>query len=119
MQNHHRIGLRTFKTIEPIRDVQTTSEDWKHDPEVAIKHGALYSGACESDYENIVLDNDQDPPHLLNPHESSIETNQTIAKTCATPGKTPESYPDTFHQTDGVHDGRDRGHYINPSAETS
>ena len=55
----HRMRLRLFTPRQPIPDVQTTSKEWKPDPEATIKHDDLYARAWESEYETPIFDNGQ------------------------------------------------------------
>ena len=45
----HCMRLRLFTPRQPILDVQTTSQEWKADPEVIIEHEDLYARAWESE----------------------------------------------------------------------
>ena len=47
-EDFNRMKLRLFTPKQPIPDVQTTSQKWKPDPEVIIKHNDLYARAWES-----------------------------------------------------------------------
>ena len=48
-QVFHRMRLRLFTSRQPIPDLQTTSQDWKRDPRVIVKHDDLYAKAWESE----------------------------------------------------------------------
>ena len=52
-------GLRLFTPRQPIPDVQTTSQEWKPDPDVIVKHDDLDAGAWESEYETPIFNNGQ------------------------------------------------------------
>ena len=58
----HRMGFQLFTPRQPIPDVQTTSQEWKPDPEVIIKHDDLYARAWESEYITPIFDNGQHEP---------------------------------------------------------
>ena len=68
----HRIRLRLFTPRQPIPDVQTTSNEWKPDPEVIIKHDDLYARALESEYETLIFDNNQHEPDIGNSPEVTV-----------------------------------------------
>ena len=52
----HCIRLRLFTPKQPIPDVQTTSQEWKPDPDVIIKYDDLYARAWKSEYELPIFD---------------------------------------------------------------
>ena len=53
----HCMRLRMFTPRQPIPDVQTTSQERKHDPKVILRHDDLYAGAWVSEYETPIFDN--------------------------------------------------------------
>ena len=68
----HRMRLPSFAPRRPIPDVQTTSYEWKPDPEVIKKHDDLYARAWESEYETPIFDNGQHEPDNDNSVEMSV-----------------------------------------------
>ena len=62
----HCMRLQLCTPRQPIPDVQTTSHDWKPDPEVIIKHDDLYARAWEFEYETPNFDNGQHEPDTDN-----------------------------------------------------
>ena len=51
----HRMRLQLLTSGQPIPDVQTTSHEWKPEPEVIIRHDDLYTRTWESEYETPLL----------------------------------------------------------------
>ena len=58
--------LRLFMPRQPIPDVQTTSQEWKPDPEVTKMHDDLYARAWESENEIPIFHNGQHEPDSNN-----------------------------------------------------
>ena len=46
----------------------------------------LYAGAWASEFEKPFFNDDQDEPSLPNPRKVTMESDQTNAETCSTPG---------------------------------
>ena len=64
----HCMQRRQFTTRQPPDALRITSQDWKPDPEVSLKHDDLYARAWECDYEQPMLDaenNRATPPNSL------------------------------------------------------
>ena len=111
--------LRLFTPRQPIPDVQTTSQEWKPDLEVIIKHDDLYSRAWESGYETPIFDNGQHEPDNDKSPEITVRHDLRNDETCTIPGTIQDDSSETFPHTDGISDGTDTDHYMEPDAETS
>ena len=61
----HCMRLRLLTLKKPIPDVETTSQDWKPDPEVIIKHDDLYAKAWESEHKTPMFDNGRHEPIMI------------------------------------------------------
>ena len=69
----HHIRLRSFTPRKSIPDAQTTSQEWKLDPEVIIKHDDLYTRAWECENGTPIFNNDRDEPDKRNSPELTRE----------------------------------------------
>ena len=85
-----RMRLRIFTPRQPIPDVQTTSHEWKPDPEVIIKHDDLHARAWESDNETPLFDNGQHEPDSGNSPEVTMRHDLPNDETCTIPGTIQE-----------------------------
>ena len=94
----HLKRQRPFTPREPIRDVPTTSQNWKHDPEVIIKHDDLYARgwAWESEFKKHIFEYDRMNPSLPIPLEMTIQSDQTSAETCKKKQEQYEKVPQKF-----------------------
>ena len=115
----HCMRLRFFTPRLPIPDVQTTSQQWKPDPKVIIKHDDLYARVWESQCEKPIFDNNQHEADSDNPHEITVTHDSPNDKTCTIPGTIQEDSPEIFPHTDEIGDRTDTNHYVEPEAETS
>ena len=109
--------LRLFTPRQPIPDVQTTSHEWKPDPEVIIKHDDLYARAWESEYETPIFDNGQHEPDRDNSPEVTVRHDLPNDETCTIPGTIQEHSPEIIPHTNEIGDGTDTDHYKEPDAE--
>ena len=111
----HCMRLRSFTARQP--DVQTTSQEWKPDPEVILKHFDLYARAWESEYETPIFYNGQHEPDKYNSLKISVRHDLPNDETCTIPGTLQEDSPEILPHTDEIGDGNDTYHYIEPDAE--
>ena len=102
--------LQFFMPRHSLPDVQTTSQEWKPDPDVITKIDDLYTTAFESDPDKTFFDNDQDEPDLPNSPNQSVGSDQTNDKTFAIISTVPEICPEIPPQSDGKHHGADTDH---------
>ena len=82
--------LRLFTPRQPIPDVQTTSNEWKPDPEVILKHDDLYARAWEFEYETSIFDNGQHELDSDNSLEITVRHDLPNDETCTIPGTIQE-----------------------------
>ena len=92
----HRMRLQLFTPGQPIPDVQTTSQEWKLDPEVIIKRDDLYAKARESEYETPIFDNGRHKPDNDNSPENRGRHDLANVETCTIPGTKREGSPEIF-----------------------
>ena len=102
----HRMRIRSLISGKPKLDVQTTSQEWTHDPEVVLKDDDLYARAVESDFEKPLFDHGQDEPSSPIPREVVVESNHTQAETCSTPVIERKKSPEICPLTDGLYEQR-------------
>ena len=69
----HCMRLRLFTPRQPILTVPKTSQDWKPDPKVIIKHDDLYARAWESDYKTPISNKGR--------HESDSHSSPELSET--------------------------------------
>ena len=55
-QVRYRMQMRQFTFCHPADEIRVTSQEWKPDPEVSIKHDNLYVRAWECEYEKPIFD---------------------------------------------------------------
>ena len=108
--------LRLLTPGQPIRDVQTTSLEWKLGPEVIIEHDDLYARAWESEWETPLFDNSQNELDKDNSPEIRVRHDLPNDETCANPGTILENSPEIFPHTDEIGDGTDTDRYMEPDA---
>ena len=111
--------LRTFTPRQPKPDVQTTSHEWKPDPEVIIKHADLYARAWESEYKRPIFDNGQHEPDTGISPEVTVRHDLPNDELCTIPGTIQEDSPEILPHTDEIDDGTDTDHYMEPDAEVN
>ena len=85
-QFRHRRTLRLVPPRQPIPDVETTSQEWKHDSEVIRKHDDLWARALESEYETPIFDKGQHEPDNKNSPQVTVRHDLANDKTCNSPG---------------------------------
>ena len=109
--------LHRMRPRQPIPDVQTTSHEWKLDPEVIKKHDDLYARAWESEYVTPSFDNGHNEPDRDNSPEVTVRHNLPNDELCTVPGTIQEDSPEILPHTDEIGDGTDTDHYMEPDAE--
>ena len=90
----HRMRLRLFTPRQPIPDIQTTSQEWKSDPEVIIKHDDLYARAWESEFETPIFYNGQNETDSVNSPKITVRNDLPYEETCTIPGTIQEDSPE-------------------------
>ena len=111
--------LRLFLPRQPITDVQTTSQQWKPDPEVIIKHDDLYARAWESRYETPIFDNGQHELDNDKSPEITVRHDLPNDEICTIPGTIWEESSEILPHTDEIGDGTDTDHHMEPDAEAN
>ena len=115
----HRMRLRVITPTQPIPEVQTTSQEWKPDPEVIIKHDDLYARAWESENDKPIFENGQHAADSDKSPEITLNHELQIDETCYLPGTIQEDSTEIVHHTDEIGDGTDTEHHMEPDAEIS
>ena len=113
----HRMRVRLSTPRQPVPDVQTTSQEWKPDPEIIIKHDDLYAIAWESEYETPIFDNGRQETNNDISCEVTVRHDLPTGETYTTTGTIQEDSPLIFPHTDEVGDGTDTDHYMAPDAK--
>ena len=115
----HRMTLSLFTPRQPIPAVPTTSQEWKLDLEVIIKHDDLYARAWESEYETPIFDNGQDEPDSDNSPEMAVRHDLPNDETWTIPGTIEEDSSEILPHRDEIGDGTVTDQHMEPDAETS
>ena len=82
----HRLRLPQFTHRKPLPDVQITSQEWKSDPEVIIKHDGLYARAWENVYERPIFNANDDNTAAPYPPEIAVPSDLPAEEMWNTPG---------------------------------
>ena len=113
----HRMRLRLFSPRRPKPDVQTTSQEWKPDSQVIIKHDDLYTRAWESEYETLTFVTGQHEPNKDNSPEIKVRHDLPNEEMCTIPGTIQEDSPERIPHTDEVGERTNTDHYMELDAE--
>ena len=100
----HCFRLPFVTPKKPIPDVQTTSQEWKLDPEFINKQDGWYARDWEFDFVTPMFDNEHKEPSPHNPREVQMQSDNTNAETYSTLGTTRERCLKTFPPRDGLYD---------------
>ena len=115
----HRIRLRLFTPKQPIPDEQKTTQEWKPDPKVIIKHDELYARRWEFEYKTPIFNNGQHSPDSDNSPEITMRHDLPNNETCKIPGTIQEDSPEILPHKDEEGDRTDTDHYMEPDAEAN
>ena len=118
MEVHHRMPKRHLTPRQPPPDI-STSQKWKPDPEVSVRHDDLYARACECDYERLIFDAKYDNATPPNSPASVKQSDLSTEETWKTPGTARERSRETFPQTEESCDLTDTYSFIEPDVETN
>ena len=115
----HRLRLRQFTPRQPVPDIPVTPREWQPDPEIINKHDDLYARAWECEYDKPIFDSDRVNTVVPKSPEATVQPEGEADETRSTPGTTQEDSSNTFPHTDGMADGANTDHYMQPDADTS
>ena len=110
--------MRQFKSRQPPAETSIKPQEYKPDPEVSLKHDDLYARAWEYDYEQPIVDAENNDATPRNPLEFQIQTDIPTEETRNTPGTTHECCPEIFPQTDEVSDITHMYPHMEPDVES-
>ena len=88
--------IQLFTPRQPIPDVKATSQEWKPNSEIFIKHDNLYARAWEPQYKTPNFDNIQHEPDVDNSPELTVRHNLANDELCISPGSIKEASPEVF-----------------------
>ena len=79
----------------------------------------MYARAREFENEEPTFDKDEDKPDVRNSHEITIRSKLANDEASTIAGIIPENCPEFAPRADGVSDGTDTDHYMEPNADSS
>ena len=115
----HRMRMRQFTPRQPPAEIQVKPQEHKSDPEVSLNHDDLYARAWEYDYEQPILDSENDNAAPPSSQEIPIQSDSSTEEMRNTPGTTHECFPELFPQTDEVSDVTDTYPHMEPDVEAN
>ena len=66
--------MRQFPPGQPPADITNKPQEYKSDPEVSLNHDDLYARACEYDFEQPILDAENDNEAPTTSEEIPVES---------------------------------------------
>ena len=90
----HRMRMRHFTPRQPPADITVKPQRYKSDPEMSLHHDDLYARAWEYDYDQPILDNENDNAVPPNSQEISVQSDFSTEEIRNTPGKPHVCSPD-------------------------
>ena len=115
----HRMRMRQFTPREPPADITVKPQEYKSDPEVSLHHDDLYARAWEDDFEQPILDAENDKAVPINLQEIPLQSDYSTEEIKNTPGNPYACSPEFFPDTGDVNDVTDTCLHMEPHAETS
>ena len=115
----HRMRMRRFRPLQPPANIRVKSHEYKPDPEVSLNHDGLYAMVWEYNYEQPVLDAENDNAAPPNPQEILLQSDFSTQELRITPGKTHERSTEFFPHTDELSDVTDTCPHMEPDLESS
>ena len=94
----HNIRLRQFAPSQRQPHVNITPQERKSEPEMSIKHDAVYARAWESDYERPFFDADCNNTAPLDPPEIAVRSDIPFEEKWNTSATSRECSPEIFPQ---------------------
>ena len=70
----HCLRMPQFTPQQPLLDIRITSQEWKSDPDVSIKHDDLYARAWECECERPIFEASIDDPTPPNSPEIAVQS---------------------------------------------
>ena len=114
-----RMRMRQFTARQPPADIQITPQKWKPGPEVSLKHDDLYARTRECEYEQPILDaenNNLTPPTST---KFPVQSDISIEELRNIPGTAHEFSPENFPQMEELCDVTDTYTDMEPNVEMS
>ena len=118
-QELHRMRMRQFTPHPPPADIAVKPQEYKSDPEVSLNHDDLYARAWEQDYDQPIVDAENENAAPPNPQETLVQSEFSTKEMRNTPGFTHECSPEIFPHTDEVGDVTDTCPHMEPDVESS
>ena len=115
----HRMRMRQFTPHQPPADITVKPQEYKSDHEVTLHHDEFYARAWEYDFEQQILDANNDraaPPNL---QEIPLQFDYSTEEIRNTPGNPHVCSPEINLCTDEVSDVTDTCPHIEPDVESS
>ena len=115
----HRMRMRQFTPRQPPVDITVKPNEFKSDPEVSLHHDDLYAWAWEYDFEQPILDAENDNAAPPNQREIPIQSDLSTGEMRNTRGTTHECSPEISLPTDDTSDVADTYTHMEPDVGTS
>ena len=111
--------LRQFTPRQPPADITVKPQEYKSDPEVSLNHDDLYAKAWECDYEQPIVDAENDNEAPTNSQENPVRTDFSTEEMRNTLGEPHMCSPVIFPGTDDDSDVIDTCPHMEPDVGTS
>ena len=111
--------MRHFTHRQPSVDIRITTQEWKPDPEVSLKHDDLYARAWECEYGKPIFDAENNIGTPPKSPEFPVESDLSTEDFWNTPGNADECFREIFAQTKELSDVTDTDPDMEPDVETS
>ena len=115
----HRMRMPEFASRQPPADIRITSQKWKPDSEVSLKHDDLYARAWECEYKKPNFDAENSNETAPTSPEIPVKSDLLTEETRNTPGTEKGCSPEMFPQTEHLCDVTDTYPDMEPDVETS
>ena len=114
-----RMRMRQFTPRQPPADITVKPQEYKSCPEVSLNHDDLYARAWECDYEQPIVDAENDNRAPPNQREIPVQSDSSTEEIMNTPGNPHVCSPEIFPNTDELGDVTDTCPQMEPDVETS
>ena len=96
--------MRQFTPRQPPDDIRITSQEYEPDPDVSLKHDDLWARAWECDYEQPIIDAENNIVALPTSTEIPVQSDISAEETRNTPVTAHKCSPEFFPQLEELSD---------------
>ena len=115
----HRMRMRQFTPRHPPADITVKPQEYKSDPEVSLNHDDIYARAWEYDFEQPILDAENDNEVPTKSQEIPVQSDFSTEEMRNTSGNPHVCSPDIFSNSDQLGDVTDTCPQMEPDVETN